>query len=97
VNLGSIFQRQACPVRTAPRGQVPMRLRHLLPLVGFVVPTIVIGFGYVIPKSCIAGINELTLGFLSTVVGACVTYWAGVRSALKDRETKAHEIGSATH
>jgi hypothetical protein len=70
-----------------------MRLRHFWPLVGFVVPTLVIGFGYVIPKSCIAGINELTLGFLSSVIGACVTYWAGVRSVLRDREPKAPERG----
>ncbi len=92
MNLGSIFHRQSCPVRTAPRDHLPMRLRHFWPLFGFVVPTLVIGFGYVIPKSCIAGINELTLGFLSSVVGACVTYWAGVRSALKDHEPKAHEL-----
>jgi ABC-type Fe3+ transport system permease subunit len=70
-----------------------MRLRHFWPLVGFVVPTVVIGFGYVIPKSCIAGINELSLGFLSSVVGACVTYWAGVRSVLRDREPKVEELG----
>jgi hypothetical protein len=92
VNLGAIFHPQSCPVRTAPRGHVPMRFRHFWPLVGFVVPTLVIGFGYVIPKSCIAGFNELTLGFLSSVVGACVTYWAGIRSALRDREPKPHDV-----
>jgi hypothetical protein len=70
-----------------------MRLRHFWPLVGFVVPTLVIGFGYVIPKSCIAGINDLTLGFLSSIIGACVTYWAGVRSVLKDRAPATHELG----
>ena len=70
-----------------------MRVRHFWPLVGFVVPTLVIGFGYVIPKSCIAGVNELTLGFLSSVVGACVTYWAGVRSVLRDRQQTTREIG----
>jgi len=32
-----------------------MKLRYLLPLVGFVVPTVVIGYGIVIPRSCIAG------------------------------------------
>ena len=35
-----------------------MRLRHLLPLASFVVPTVVIGYGIVIPRSCIAGVNE---------------------------------------
>jgi hypothetical protein len=61
-----------------------MKTRHLLPLIGFVVPTIAIGYGIVIPRSCIAGVNELTLGFAATIVGACVTYWVGVRSALRD-------------
>ena len=63
-----------------------MRARHLLPLVGFVVPTAVIGYGVVIPRSCIAGINDLTVGFASTIVGACVTYVLGVRAALRDRQ-----------
>jgi len=63
-----------------------MRARHLLPLVGFVVPTAVIGYGIVIPRSCIAGINDLTVGFASTIAGACVTYVLGVRAALRDRQ-----------
>ena len=62
-----------------------MRARHLLPLVGFVVPTAVIGYGVVIPRSCIAGINDLTVGFASTIVGACVTYVLGLRAELRDR------------
>ena len=66
-----------------------MRLRYFWPLLGFVVPTLVIGFGYVIPKSCIAGINDLTVGFLSSVVGASVTYWAGVRMVLREADSKA--------
>ena len=57
------------------------RLRHFIPLVGFVVPTVVIGYGVVIPRSCIAGWNELTVGFGATVVGACLTYLAGLRLA----------------
>lgn len=59
-----------------------MSLRLLAPLVGFVLPTVVIGYGYVIPNSCIAGVNELTLGFAATIVGAVVTYVTGVRMAL---------------
>jgi hypothetical protein len=59
-----------------------MTLRHYLPLVSFVLPTVVIGYGFVIPRSCIAGVNELSLGFAMTVVGACVTYVLGVRRAL---------------
>jgi len=59
-----------------------IRPRHLVPLVGFVVPTVVIGYGFVIPRSCIAGVNELTIGFATTIVAACVTYVLGVRAAL---------------
>jgi len=65
-----------------------MRLRLLWPLAGFVVPTVVIGYGFVIPRSCIAGVNELTIGFAGTIVGACVTYVMGVRAALRERGTQ---------
>ena len=62
-----------------------MQIRHFLPLVGFVVPTIVIGYGFMIPASCIAGVNDLTIGFGGTILGACVTYWMGLRAALRDQ------------
>jgi hypothetical protein len=38
-----------------------MKLRYLVPLVTFVVPTVVIGYGVVIPNSPIAGFNPLTV------------------------------------
>jgi hypothetical protein len=56
-----------------------LRPRHFTPLAGFVVPTLAIGYGFVIPRSCIAGWNELSLGFAATVAGACLTYWMGLR------------------
>jgi len=55
------------------------RIKRHWPLVGFLVPTLVIGYGVVIPASCIAGVNELTVGFAATVAGACLTYWLGQR------------------
>ena len=61
-----------------------MRARYFLPLLGFVLPTLVIGFGFVIPSSCIAGVNELTVGFGSSILGACLTYWVGVRTVYRD-------------
>ena len=61
-----------------------MKLNYLYPLFGFVVPTIVIGYGLVIPASCIAGVNSLTIGFATTVVGASLTYWFGIQSVLRD-------------
>jgi len=80
--IGSLFSRKACPVRIPAPPKPPMTLRHVLPLAGFVIPTVAIGYGLVIPRSCIAGVNELTIGFATTIVGACITYVAGVRSAL---------------
>jgi hypothetical protein len=62
-----------------------MKARYYVPLAGFVIPTVVIGYGIVIPRSCIAGVNELTIGFATTVIGACITYIAGVRAVLKDQ------------
>jgi len=61
-----------------------MKIRHYIPLAGFVIPTIVIGYGVVIPRSCIAGVNELTIGFATTVLGACVTYLLGLRAVFRD-------------
>lgn len=59
-----------------------MKWAHWAPLVGFVVPTLVIGYGWVIPRSCIAGVNDLTIGFASTVLGACITYGLGLRAVI---------------
>lgn len=61
-----------------------MKLSHFYPLAGFVVPTVAIGYGIVIPRSCIAGINDLTIGFATTVIGAAVTYFLGLRSVLRE-------------
>jgi hypothetical protein len=49
-----------------------MKLSYFYPLLGFVVLTVAIGFGLVIPRSCIAGINDLTIGFAMTIAGACL-------------------------
>ena len=61
-----------------------MKPRYFYPLLGFVLPTVVIGFGFVIPASCIAGVNQLTIGFATSIVGACATYAAGVHSVYRD-------------
>jgi ABC-type Fe3+ transport system permease subunit len=58
-------------------------MKHWVPLIGFVVPSLVIGYGFMIPRSCIAGVNDLSIGFGATIAAACVTYVLGVRSALK--------------
>jgi ABC-type Fe3+ transport system permease subunit len=48
-----------------------------LPLLGHVLPTLAIGYGLVIPGSCIAGWNPLTVGFGASVLGTCVAYVLG--------------------
>jgi ABC-type Fe3+ transport system permease subunit len=61
-----------------------MRWRYFTPLIGFVVPTLLIGFGFVIPRSPIAGVNDLTIGFALTVAGACATYFFGIRAVVRE-------------
>jgi hypothetical protein len=81
----NIVRPTSCPVpATCPASLRRRRILRLsLPLVWFVVPTVVIAYGVIIPKSCIAGMNNLTFGFATTVLGACITYFFGVRAALK--------------
>ena len=61
-----------------------MKFKYTVPLLAFVVPTLVIGYGFVNPHSPIAGLNELTVGFGTTVLGACLTYFAGIHLVMKD-------------
>jgi hypothetical protein len=61
-----------------------MKFKYLVPLIAFVVPTLVIGYGVVIPHSVIAGVNELSIGFGTTVFGACLAYVAGIHLVMKD-------------
>jgi hypothetical protein len=61
-----------------------MKFRYLVPLLTFVVPTVAIAYGVVIPNSPIAGFNQLTIGFGTTVLGACLTYLAGIQMVIKD-------------
>jgi hypothetical protein len=61
-----------------------MKFKYIVPLIGFVVPTLVIGYGFVIPNSVIAGVNELSIGFGTTVLGACLAYVAGIQLVMKD-------------
>jgi SAM-dependent methyltransferase len=61
------------------------KVRPYIPLIGFVVPTLVVGYGIVIPRSCIAGVNELSIGFGTTILGAVFTYLAGQRAVLPKR------------
>ncbi|MBI5195492.1 MAG: hypothetical protein HZA10_04125 [Nitrospirae bacterium] len=75
---------------------VPLTLNHFYPLLIFLVTTVVIGYGAVIPKSCIAGWNELTIGFGLALLGASIAYWQGVRMALRERKPMRKEHNEAS-
>jgi ABC-type Fe3+ transport system permease subunit len=45
-----------------------MRFKHFCPLLAFLIPTVLIGYGVVIPRSAIAGWNRLTIGFASALL-----------------------------
>lgn len=81
----AIARPASCPAPRACPASIRRRrlLRLWMPLLLFAVPTVVIGYGFVIPKSCIAGFNGLSFGFGTTVLGACLTYIAGIRAALR--------------
>jgi hypothetical protein len=51
------------------------------PLALHVVPTLLIGFGVVIPGSPIEGANQYTIGFAAAVLGFIPAYVAGLRLA----------------
>jgi hypothetical protein len=68
----------------APVCVKPMRLRHFYPLLGFITPTLLIGYGVVIPRSGIPATSEAGLGFGMALFGACAAYWQGVRLALRE-------------
>lgn len=67
-----------------------MRFKHFYPLLAFLIPTALIGYGVVIPRRPIAGVNGLTVGFGSALLGAAIAYWQGVRMALR-RESQFRE------
>jgi hypothetical protein len=60
-----------------------VKLIYLVPLFAFLLPTLVIGYGVVIPYSPIAGVNSLTIGFGTTLPGACFAYLAGIQTVIK--------------
>ena len=64
-----------------------MKIKYFVPLVGFVAPTMIIGYGFVIPNSPIAGVNALTIGFGTTILGACAAYVTGVWTVVGDHSS----------
>ena len=77
----SLFRRTSCPLPAPGQARACVRPRHFLPLIGFVVPTVVIGYGFVLPRHGLGDVNELSVGFGTTVLGATITYVIGVLAA----------------
>jgi len=65
-----------------------MKVRYWTPLLGFVISTVVIGYGFVFPRNGLASVNELTVGFATTILSASVTYVLGIRLVLRDHDRK---------
>jgi hypothetical protein len=70
---------RVCSLR--PRAFVHAQMLVYAPLLAHIVPTLLIGYGLVIPNSPIAGLNQYTIGFAFTVAGFVPAYLAGVRIA----------------
>ncbi len=68
-----------------------LTLRDLYPLVGFVVPTLITGYGVLLPRHGLSGINEITVGFGSTVFGACLMYVVGLRAARRSANVRTSD------
>jgi ABC-type Fe3+ transport system permease subunit len=86
----ALAQPASLPVEASLEHAVMISLRSLFlyaPLIGHVVPTLIIGFGLVIPGSPIDGINTYTIGFLSAVLGFIPAYVAGIAIAIRWRKT----------
>ena len=81
--LDRLFRRTSCPLPTPGQRNTCIRPSHFVPLVGFLVPSAVIAYGFVLPRAGFSGVNELSIGFASSLVGAAVTYVIGVFIARK--------------
>jgi hypothetical protein len=81
--LPRLLRRRSCPLAPPAARNRPLRAGHLIPLAGFIVPNAVIGFGVVLPRAGLGGVNEITVGFAAALAGACITYLMGVRLALR--------------
>lgn len=80
--LHRLLRRTSCPLPQPGPRRACLRPRHFVPLLGFLAPTLVIGYGVVLPQHA-PGVNELSVGFASTLVGVVITYTVGVVAALR--------------
>jgi hypothetical protein len=77
------LRRASCPLPVPGQLRACIRPHHFVPLVTFVIPTAAIAYGLVLPRNAVCGMNELTVGFATTLIGAAVTYVIGVVRAVR--------------
>jgi hypothetical protein len=77
------LRRASCPLPVPGQSRACIRPHHFVPLIGFLIPTAAIGYGIVLPRGGICGLNELAVGFATTLLGAAVTYVIGVVRAVR--------------
>lgn len=76
----------------AAQGSLPLKIGVLVAiLASHLVPSIVIGFGFVIPGSCIDGVNPLTLGYIACLIGFVPTFFFGVLTAWQFGRTASQQ------
>ena len=87
--MTAISSAKQCPLRGPC-----LTLKHFYPLLWFLFPTLLVGYGFVIPRSCIAGVNDKTIGFGLALLSASLAYWQGVRLALQVQRPnrEAHNV-----
>lgn len=81
--LERLFRRTSCPIPAPASQRACLRPRHVVPLIGFLVPNVIIGYGFVLPRNGAGGLNELSIGFALALAGAALTYAIGVFAALR--------------
>jgi hypothetical protein len=72
------------------KGMMNMNFRHFVPSLGFALPTLLIGYGIVIPQ-VVSRASAPSVGFGATVFGACLAYIAGIRTVWADRPASWEE------
>lgn len=82
--------------------RIPVQAHHLVPWLAFATLAAIIGYGLVIPRSCIAGINEHSVGFGLTILFAGVVYTQGMRRVFngegeEDNESRVDKLIRARH
>jgi hypothetical protein len=70
---------------TPDRTRLRRSIALTAPLAMHVIPTLIIGFGFVIPGSPIAGVNQYTVGFAASILGFIPIYVAGLRISARKR------------